>query len=92
MNIPGRNAQQHTSTCGGTINYTTPPTPARDTNTRQRTVDVPRDDHGGLVLVEERLHGAHRRLRLALALVSEVGVVPRAVHHHHQPRREGAVC
>lgn len=44
------------------------------------------------MLVEERLYGAHRRLRLPLTLMSKVRVVPRAVHHSHEPRRQGAIC
>lgn len=50
------------------------------------TVHVPGNDDGDLVLVEQRLDGAHGGLRLPLSLVGEVGVVPRAVHHGHDPR------
>ncbi len=55
-------------------------------------MDVPRDDDGSLVPVQEGLDGVHRILRLPLSLVREVGIIPGAVHHHHEPRSHVAVC
>ena len=52
---------------------------------------VASDDNRDLVLVEKGLHGAHGRLRLPLALMSEVGVVPGAVRHDYDPWGECAI-
>lgn len=55
------------------------------------TVHVASDGQGGLVLEQHGLHRSHGRNRHPLIRVLEVGVVPRAMEHGHEPGGHGAV-